>query len=349
MTYRAASPPGVGKWMGGELGGSIPPGLGRLTPEIPAPAPQRRPRLGLALSCGGAKGLAHIGVIQVLEENGIHIDAIAGSSMGAYIGSVWGFGHDGVEMEALARKNEGRFGLRRLMDPAFPPRQGFIRGNKVRQRLEETIGHRHFEEMIRPARVIATDLQTLERVVFSSGEVAPAVHASIAIPGVCVPVNINGRTYIDGGISDPIPVDVLRQMGMERVIAVNTIAPPSFLRCCEEHDREQEVISGRRPGFLSFLARHLNYFASGNILDTMMRAVHGAQIRMAEASCRDADFVLRPLSIDSSWIEFHHPMKYIELGRRVAQESLPAIQALLNGNPPVYEYQFAQNPVGSPV
>jgi NTE family protein len=345
MTYRAVNPPGVDKWMGDQ----IPPDSGCSSPDLPSAPSHTRPRLGLALSCGGAKGLAHIGVIQVLEENGIQIDAIAGSSMGAYIGSIWGFGHDGSEMEALARRNEGRFGLRRLMDPVFPPRRGFLRGDKVRHHLEETIGHGRFEDMVRPVRVIATDLQTLERVVFSSGEVAPAVQASIAIPGVCVPVNIEGRTYIDGGIADPIPVDVLRKMGMDRVIAVNTIAPPSFLRCCEEHQREVEALSGRRHGLWSYLGRHLNYFASGNILDTMMRAVHGAQIRVAEAACRDADFVLRPLSIEASWIEFHHPQKYIDLGRRVALENLPAIQALLNGETPAYEYQSAQHSMVAPV
>ena len=100
--------------------------LGDPTPEA------RRPRLGLALSSGGAKGLAHIGVIQVLEENGIPIDVVVGCSMGAYVAAIWGFGHDGATMERLARQVEGRFGLWRLVDPMFPPRQGFMRGCAVK-------------------------------------------------------------------------------------------------------------------------------------------------------------------------------------------------------------------------
>lgn len=317
-------------------------------PPSPSPSPSaRKPRVGLALSCGGAKGLAHIGVIQVLEENGIEVEAVAGSSMGAYIAAIWGFGHDGKKMEMLAREYEGRFGLRRLLDPVFPPRQGFIRGERMKHRLQRTIGHLQFSDMVRQAFVIATDLNTLERVVFKTGEVAAAVHASVAIPGVCVPVTIDGRSYIDGGIADPLPVDVLKEAGLDRVIAVNTIPPPSYLKCCEESLREQAVLRGEKEGWFGKLNRHLNYFTPGNILDIMMRAVTGAQVRVAEAACRRADVVLRPLAIDGSWIEFNNPQKYIELGRRVAKENLGAIKAALSTRIPAYEHQPTSRALGT--
>jgi len=293
-----------------------------------APNP-RKPRLGLALSSGGAKGLSHIGVIQVLEENGIQVDVIAGCSMGAYVGAIWGFGHDGATMEKLARQVEGRFGLWRLVDPVFPPRQGFMRGRSVKRRLQQTIGDLHFSDMVRPVHIVATDLDTLDRVVFSSGEVAPAVHASIAIPGVCAPVTIDGQTYIDGGVADPLPVDVLNEMGVEHVIAVNTIPTPAYLRCCLEMEREQADLQGRRHTLLKTLNQQINYFARGNILDIMMRAVHGSQIRVAEESCRHADVVLRPLAIDAHWYEFDKPGKFIALGRRAAEEQLDKIKALV--------------------
>src|SRR5262245_46119208 len=183
---------------------SVPPcdePVGRARPE--------GPRLGLALSSGGAKGLSHIGVIQVLEENGISVDVVTGCSMGAYVAAIWGFGHDGATMEKLAREVEGRFGLLRLIDPTFPPRKGFMSGAAVKARRQKTVGHLQFSDMVRPVRIVATDLDTLDRVVFSSGEVASAVHASIAIPGVCAPVTLGDRTYIDGGVADPLPVDVL--------------------------------------------------------------------------------------------------------------------------------------------
>ena len=194
--------------------------------------------------------------------------------------------------------------------------------------FKRTIGDLAFSDLARPIRVVATDLDTLDCEVFSSGHVASAVHASIAIPGVCAPVRIGDRTYIDGGVADPLPVDVLQEMGVERIIAVNTIPTPAYLRCCLEVEREQSDRHGRRHRIRDLLNQHLNYFARGNVLDVMMRAVHGAQIRVAEESCRRADLVLRPLAIDAHWYEFDRPGKYIALGRRVAEENLDQIKLL---------------------
>jgi hypothetical protein len=103
-----------------------------------------RRRVGLALSSGGARGLAHVGVIQVLEENGIEVDVIAGCSMGSYVGAVWAYGYDGVAMERLAREVEHRWGLFELIDPFILPRQGFLRGEKIKRRLKRSIGDAHF-------------------------------------------------------------------------------------------------------------------------------------------------------------------------------------------------------------
>jgi NTE family protein len=303
-----------------------------------------RCRVGLALSSGGARSLAHIGIIQVLEENGIEVDVIAGCSMGAYVGSVWAFGSDGIEMERLAREVERRWGVLQLIDPFILPRQGFLRGEKVKRRLKSSIGDVHFSELVRPLRIVATNLNTLERTVFSSGEVATAVHASSAIPGACAPVKIDGDLYIDGGISDPLPVDVLEEMGIERIIAVNTIPTAAYLRTRFEMDREQAVRRGKQPGkFKSFINQYLNYFAPGNILDTILRSFHGAQMRVAEDSCRHADLVLRPLSCDGRWHDFRHPGKYIALGRREAEEHLDEIKALVSRKEPDSEHTITQH------
>lgn len=296
-----------------------------------------RCRVGLALSSGGAKGLAHIGIIQVLEENGIEVDCIAGASMGAYVGAIWAYGLDGAMLEKTAREVEGKWGLLRLVDPALPPRRGFLRTQRTIARLRKSIGDAHFSELVRPLRVVATQLNTLERVVFSAGEVARAVQASIAIPGVCVPVTLDGETYIDGGIADPLPVDVLAEMGVERIIAVNVIPPPERIRYWLDAERE---MNGREPqpsAFTRFMHRHFNYAAQGNILDTMMRAINGAQTRVAEASAREADVVLRPLAGDSLWHDFTRPQKYIQLGRAVAEAQLAELKALAQPIP--YETQ----------
>jgi predicted acylesterase/phospholipase RssA len=222
-------------------------------------------RVGLALSSGGARGLAHLGVIQVLEENGIEVDVIAGCSMGSYVGAVWAYGFDGVAMERLAREMEHKWGLFELIDPFLLPRKGFLRGEKIKERLKRTIGDCHFAELVRPLRIVATHLATLDRVVLSQGEVASAVHASSAIPGACVPVDLDGERYIDGGIADPLPVDVLREMGIEMVIAVNTIPTPRYLRGRLALQRERDARRGKKTNrFKAFVNRYLNYFAPGN-------------------------------------------------------------------------------------
>lgn len=303
-------------------------------------------RVGLALSAGGARGLAHIGVFQVLEEQGIDVDVVAGCSMGSYVGAVWAFGHDGAVMEKLAREVEHRWGLFELIDPFILPRQGFLRGEKVKSRLKRSIGDVHFSELMRPLRVVATNLDTLERAVFSNGEVAAAVHASSAIPGACAPVRIGDETYVDGGIADPLPVDVLEEMGIERIIAINTIPTAAYLRCRHELERERAERRGRRVSKLkSWLNQYVNYFAPGNILDIILRSFHGAQMRVAEESCRRADLVLRPLAFDGRWHDFRRPGKYIAIGRREAEEHLPEIKALVTRKE--HENQPAEDPVAT--
>ncbi|MDB6174922.1 MAG: Patatin [Chthoniobacteraceae bacterium] len=299
--------------------------INRLAREI------ARCRVGLAFSSGGAKGLAHIGVIQVLEENGIEIDCISGASMGAYIGAIWAYGLDGVVLEKLAHEHQGRWGIWSLIDPVLPPRQGFMQTGRIVRRLRRSIGEAHFSDLIRPLRIVATHLDTLERVVFSSGDVAESVAASIAIPGVCVPVTLDGETYIDGGIADPLPVDVLEEAGIERIIAVNVIPPPERLRCWLEMEREQNGHAISRSDKLRrTFGQQINYFAHGNILDTMLQAVNGAQTRVAEGAALHADVLLRPLACDASWHDFTNPGKYIALGRKAAEEQLGVLKSLVH-------------------
>lgn len=289
--------------------------------------------VGLALASGGAKGFAHIGVLQVLEENGVEVDMIAGSSMGAYVGAIWAHGASGAEMEALAREMEGRWALWSLIDPAFPPRRGFLRGVAVKRRLMRTIGEARFGDLVRPMRVVATNLETLERVVFAHGRVADAVHASIAVPGICVPVVMGEDTFADGGIVDPLPVDALREAGVRRIIAVNTIPTPERMREARQtrraHARENGQRAREHSSKLLPFDQHLNYFARGNILEILMRSFLGVQTRMAEMACLRADVVLRPDIDDNRWVDFRNPEKYIHAGRDIALKSLDEIKALL--------------------
>jgi NTE family protein len=301
--------------------------------------------IGLALSSGAAKGFAHIGVIQVLEENGIEVDVVAGSSMGAYVGALWAYGNNGQELEALARQLEAPWALWTLVDPVFPPRQGFLRGFAVKKRLMRTMGRARFADLVRPLRVVAANLATLERKVFSSGEVAAAVHASIAVPGICVPVTLEEGTYVDGGIVDPLPVEALREMGAARIIAVDVIPTPDRIRYAREAERE---LAGhqRRKFWRRFrkalpLERQLNLFACGNLFEILMRSLHGAQIRMAASSWRLADLVLRPDICDDRWLDYRHPGKFIALGRQAAERHLEEIKALVTKKESDYERKYS--------
>jgi NTE family protein len=304
------------------------------------------PKVGLALSSGGARGLAHIGVLQVLEENGIPIHAIAGSSMGAYVAAVWAYGHDGQQMEKLAREVEGRWSWLRLLDPVLVPRSGLLHGDKTRRRLHHAIGDVSFSDLVRPLRVVATNLVTLERKVFSSGEVALAVQASSAIPGICEPVRIGDETFFDGGVADPLPVEVARAMGVDCVIAVNVIPTPAYLRCRLEFEHEQALLRKQRENPLTKLIRRaVAARAAHSIWDVMRRSMLAGQMQMAELSCRHADVILRPLSFDGHWHDFHRPGKYIELGRRTAEEHLPEIRELIRRH--THEHPAPQHPLAA--
>ena len=206
---------------------------------------------------------------------------------------------------------------------------GFLRGKRIQQILRENIGDAHFSDMAKSLRVIATDLDTLERISFDSGEVAPVIHASMAMPGVVVPVQLNGRTFVDGGVADPIPVDVLIEMGVEQIIAVNTIPNPEEMRYALQIEREMAPKGVRKKRRIrDFLNRYMNYFAGGNVLDIWVKSMHGAETRVAEGACKQADVVLRPVACGAKWHDFGNALKYIELGRQVAEEKIDEIRAL---------------------
>ncbi|MDF1659160.1 MAG: patatin-like phospholipase family protein [Verrucomicrobiales bacterium] len=285
-----------------------------------------RPRVGLVLSSGGAKGLAHIGVIQVLEENGIEVDVVAGTSMGAYVGGLFAAGFNGKELESFAADMTRKRDLLDLVDPVFPPRRGFLRGRSIYERLDKSLQGKTFAELEKPFLAVATEFETLERAVIRTGEVASAIVASLAVPGVVVPVVRNGVEYIDGGVCDPLPVSLAKKTwDLDHVIAVNVLPPIGSLREAKAGDRGSRV--WLKP--LQFLNRHLNYFARGNLLDILRAAAMGSQMRLVGKSAREADVLISPMSPKSGWHDYHRYADYIEIGRAAALEALPKIKALL--------------------
>lgn len=175
-----------------------------------------RPKIGLALGSGGARGLSHIGVLKVLEEEKIPIHMIAGSSIGALIGAIYSAGQNIRAMEKVALRLKRKF----LLDFTLP-KMGFIEGNRIRDFVRMFTYNKNIEDLDIPTAIVATDIRTGEKVIFQKGNVADAARASVAIPGVIVPVKWNGKLLVDGGVSDRVPVSVVKEMGADIVIAVD--------------------------------------------------------------------------------------------------------------------------------
>lgn len=176
------------------------------------------PKIGLALGSGGAKGLAHIGVLKVLEENNIPIDFIAGSSVGSLIGAHYAAHKDVKKLEDLI------FGFNRskgfqLFDPTL--KGGLIKGRKAERFIEEILEGATFKDMKIPYAAVATDINTAETVIFRKGDIIKAIRTSIAVPAIFQPLFYEKHLLADGGLSNPVPVDVVRAMGADIVIAVN--------------------------------------------------------------------------------------------------------------------------------
>lgn len=174
------------------------------------------PKVGLALGSGGARGFAHLGVIKVLKEEGIPIDLIAGSSMGALVASFYGAGLDVDRLYKLSRVFKRKYYLDFTV-----PKMGFIAGKRVKELIRIFTHGKMIEELDIPIGIVATDLVSGEKVVFKKGPVAEAVRASIAIPGIFVPEKLDGRLFVDGGVVDRIPVSVAKEMGADIVVAVD--------------------------------------------------------------------------------------------------------------------------------
>jgi NTE family protein len=191
-------------------------------PEVVAPKPPPKPpRIGLALGGGAARGFAHIGVIQVLEESGIQPDLVVGTSAGSLVAALYASGKGGATLAQLADSmDETAF-----TDWSFPGR-GLIRGEALAKYVRDNTGGRSIEQMKLPLGIVATDLDSGAPILFQIGDPGVAVRASSAVPAVFQPVRIGTREYVDGGLVAPVPVRFARQMGAELVIAVDISAAP---------------------------------------------------------------------------------------------------------------------------
>jgi NTE family protein len=223
------------------------------------------------------------------------------------------------------------------MDVALPPLKGFVHGHKVRKHLERNLGNKTIGELERPMFIVATHLDTVSGDVLPPDTpVAAAIQASSAIPGIVSPVWLNGKRYIDGGASQPLPVTLLRKLTtVDSVIAVNvmpTLADISGagFTCYPIPPPASETFFGR---LRTAINSNVNLFAYGNVLDTFKRCLTAAQMRLVAEESTRADVVIHPFFCESRWHDFHNFNRYLEAGRKAAEEALPRIRELLKARP----------------
>ena len=262
----------------------VPPVVAAALPAAVPPlaaVPPRRLRIGLALGGGAARGFAHIGVIQALEENGFAPDLVVGTSAGSLVAALYASGKNGRELALIAdAMDETAFA-----DWAYPGR-GLLRGEALAKFVRDKTGHRNIEQMRIPLGIAATDLDSGSGILFQRGDTGTAVRASSAVPAVFQPVKIGPREYVDGGLSAPIPVHHARQMGAEFVIAVDISAVPE----------------GNATGD-----------AARMLMQTF--AIMGRSLKNHEL--READVVLQPLLSAVSGTDFTTRRQSIKAGRDV--------------------------------
>ncbi len=287
---------GVSALAGCQTPPPIPPG--GPAPEVPPPVappkpPPTPPRIGLALGGGAARGFAHIGVIQVLEESGLRPDLVVGTSAGSLVAALYASGKSGSELGALADAMDESA----ITDWAFPGR-GLIRGEALARFVREHTGGRSIEQMNMPLGIVATDLDSGQPILFERGDPGVAVRASSAVPAVFQPVRIGAREYVDGGLVAPVPVRFARQMGAELVVAVDISAAPD----------------GN---------------ATGDPMRMLLQtfAIMGRSINRYEL--RDADVVLRPRLAGVSGADFAARKRSILAGRDAASAMLAELRAKL--------------------
>ena len=196
---------------------------GCVTPRqeaTPKPA-VAKPKIGLALGGGAARGFAHIGVVKMLEAHGIVPDYIVGTSAGAVVGALYAAGHDAFAMQKIGQQLDEKI----FADWTLGGR-GLLKGEALQDFINQQVGKRPLEKLNKPFAAVATDLNNGERVVFRTGDTGLAVCASAAVPGVFQPAQFRGHHYVDGGLTSPVPVQAAREMGADIVIAVDISARP---------------------------------------------------------------------------------------------------------------------------
>jgi len=260
------------------------------------PLPAKKPlSIGLALGSGAARGFAHVGVIQVLEEAGIKPSLVVGTSAGSLVAALYASGKSGNQLQQLAESmEEATFADWTL--PIF--NRGILRGDALARYVSTQVGGKAIEDLPLPLGIVATDLNNGQGVLFRRGDTATAVRASSAVPAVFHPVRISGRDYVDGGLVSPVPVQFARQMGAELVLAVDISTPP-------EGNSASDTLQILMQTF-TIMGRSINQW-----------------------EVKDADLLIKPVLVGVGSADFGARRRAIQAGRLAMQQALPQLRTLM--------------------
>ena len=294
--------------------------------------------VGLALGSGAAFGLAHIGVLKIIEREKIPIDIISGSSIGSVVGALWSAGYSAEEIEKIALKFTKKINLLQLVDVfdiAFPL-FGFFRGKTVKRFMRKYLGRKTFAELAIPLRIVASDLTTSEDVIFKEGFVVDAIRASISIPGIVTPMLNDGRFIIDGGVTNPLPVNLLINEGVHKKISVNVLPSPQDILEAKKQTVFRLQVEEAKLQKAFFIIRWWKKFKikiersfESNIFNVLMKTVQYLESAVSSMQQADADVNIRPIIGESHWAEFFSPQKFILKGEEKAEEALKEIKKLV--------------------
>ena len=256
------------------------------------PLPKSLPKVALVLGGGAAKGFAHVGVIRVLEKEKIPIDMIVATSVGALVGAIYASEMDSFQLEWLAYQisKDDIFDFSILYSKLGP-----VQGEKLEEFLKTKLKTKRLEDLKLPLYPVATDLMTGETVTPTKGSIARAVRASSAIPGVFVPVQFAGRTLIDGGVTNNLPIDIARQKGADIVIAVN-------------------------------LSRDVKSVQVDSVIDIILQSIEIMGKELLKYKRLGAEILIEPQVGDVGMLDFSQKKKCIEEGMKAAQAALPQIR-----------------------
>jgi NTE family protein len=269
-----------------------------------------RKKVGLALGSGAARGLAHVGVLRVLRNHGIHVDMIAGTSIGAVVGASYAIEGNVSRIEEIAH-GLSRIHVLSLVDLTLS-RTGLIGGQKITAWGKSLIGRDiQFKDLKIPFACVATDIVSGNEIVICEGSVLQAVRSSISIPGVFSLVKREGKHLADGGLVNPVPVSTVKKMGAEFVIAVN-VTP--YAGADGSHWEGEKIRRGIR---------------SPNIVEVLIQSVSIGSRLLARASSAGADIVIEPKVTDIGLGDFHRARECILRGELAAEDAMPQLNKLL--------------------